>query len=57
MSRTLPELLTPAVAWTIDADKISSKSRNTPFDGWKVCGRAAGTIVDGVWRYRNGDIV
>lgn len=37
--------------WTIDAGAMRSRSRNTPFDGWKVRGRAETTIVDGVVRY------
>ncbi|HEX5716827.1 MAG TPA: dihydroorotase, partial [Thermoanaerobaculia bacterium] len=32
---------------TIRATAFRSKSRNTPFDGWKLRGRPAGTIVDG----------
>jgi dihydroorotase len=32
---------------TIRAAAFRSKSRNTPFDGWKLRGRPAGTIVDG----------
>src|SRR5215203_228460 len=32
---------------TIRAAAFRSKSRNTPFDGWKLRGRSAGTIVDG----------
>lgn len=38
--------------WTIDAERMCSKSRNTPFDGWTVRGRVAGTLVDGVWKHR-----
>lgn len=33
--------------WTIDADRFYSKSRNCPFQGWEVKGRAAWTIVAG----------
>ncbi len=33
---------------TVEADRFSSKSRNTPFDGWQLRGAAAGTIVGGV---------
>ena len=33
--------------WTIDADRFKSKSRNCPFHGWEVKGRAAWTIVGG----------
>ena len=45
-------LIDPEVEWTIDAGKMSSKSPNTPFDGWPVRGRAAMTIVGGDVRYR-----
>ncbi len=34
-------------AWTIDADDFAGKSRNTPFDGRAVKGRAIVTIVAG----------
>ena len=40
-------ILDPKAKWTIDASKFKSKSRNTPFDGWKVTGRAMATIVGG----------
>jgi len=33
--------------WVIDPAKFQSKSRNTPFAGWEVQGRAAATIVGG----------
>ncbi|MFQ5804990.1 MAG: dihydroorotase [Phycisphaerae bacterium] len=45
-------LIDPETAWTIDAEKLRSKSRNTPFDGWSVRGRAAMTLVGGEVRYR-----
>ncbi|HEY8468571.1 MAG TPA: dihydroorotase [Longimicrobiales bacterium] len=37
--------------WTVDPDRFLSKSRNTPFAGWKLVGQAALTIVGGriVW--------
>ncbi|HYN23199.1 MAG TPA: dihydroorotase, partial [Thermoanaerobaculia bacterium] len=34
---------------TIKAAAFRSKSRNTPFDGWKLRGRPAGTLVAGRW--------
>jgi dihydroorotase len=46
-------LIHPEQEWTIDAERFRSKSRNTPFDGWKVRGRAVMTIVDGTVRYQN----
>ena len=34
-------------AWKVDADKLLSKSKNSPFDGRPVQGRAIRTVVDG----------
>lgn len=45
-------LIDPAAEWTIDVERMRSKSRNCPFDGERVQGRAVGTIVDGQWRFR-----
>ncbi|MFO0783529.1 MAG: dihydroorotase [Phycisphaerales bacterium] len=42
-------LVDPAEEWTIDRQAFASLSRNTPFDGWKVRGRAVGTMVAGRW--------
>jgi dihydroorotase len=33
--------------WEVDPARFKSKSRNTPFAGWKVKGRITTTIVDG----------
>jgi dihydroorotase len=38
-------------AWTVDAGTFRSKSRNCPFDGWDLAGKAIMTIVDGEVRY------
>ena len=45
-------LIDPDLEWTVKADDFASASRNTPFDGWKLKGRAVRTIVDGktVWQ-------
>ncbi len=45
-------LIAPDLEWTVDAAGFASASRNTPFDGWKLKGRAVRTIVGGetVWR-------
>lgn len=37
--------------WTIDAARFRSKSRNCPFHGWKVRGKAVTTIVGGEIRH------
>jgi len=34
-------------SWEVDPTKFRSRSRNTPFAGWKVKGRAILTLVDG----------
>jgi dihydroorotase len=41
-------VIDPKAKWTIDKASFKSKSRNTPFDGHKVTGRAVATIVGGV---------
>lgn len=40
-------VIDPKAKWTIDAGQFKSKSRNTPFGGWQVSGRAVATIVGG----------
>jgi dihydroorotase len=40
-------VIDPAVEWTIDPSQFRSKSRNCPFAGWKVRGRAQTVIVSG----------
>src|SRR5213595_1952258 len=45
-------LIDPDLEWTPKIDNFESASRNSPFDGWKLKGRAVRTIVGGktVWR-------
>ncbi len=40
-------VIDPEAAWTIRAADFPGKSRNTPFEGWQVRGRAVMTIVGG----------
>lgn len=40
-------IIDPDATYTVDAKKLYSKSRNTPFDGWTLKGKAMYTIVDG----------
>lgn len=40
-------IIDPDMEWTIDKNAFKSKSRNTPFHGWKVKGKAVVTIVAG----------
>lgn len=45
-------LIDPEIEHTIDVTQSRSKSRNSPFDGWRVRGRAVCTIVGGEIRFR-----
>jgi dihydroorotase len=40
-------IIDPNLSWTIDPAQFKSKSRNCPFGGWQVKGRAIATIVGG----------
>jgi dihydroorotase len=42
----------PQLEWTYQAAKGRSKSRNSPFDGWKLKGAVIATIVGGKVVYR-----
>ena len=44
-------LIDPGLEWTVDREASFSRSRNTPFGGWQLKGRAVRTIVAGrtVW--------
>ena len=45
-------VIDPAREWTVHINQFQSASRNSPFDGWKLKGRAVRTIVRGktVWK-------
>jgi len=45
-------LIDPLKEWTVDSRNLKSKSRNTPFDGWRLMGRAVMTMVDGQIAYQ-----
>lgn len=47
----------PLREFTVDADEFESKSRNTPFHGCRVKGRAVHVIVNGELRLRNGNLI
>ncbi len=40
-------LIDPDLEWKVRTDQFQSLSRNSPFDGWKLKGRAVRTIVSG----------
>ena len=45
-------LIDPALEWTVRPETFASRSRNTPFGGWNLKGRAVRTVVAGktVWK-------
>ncbi|NIA21376.1 MAG: amidohydrolase family protein [Anaerolineaceae bacterium] len=45
-------IIDPALQWTIAPEKFESKSRNCPFSGWQVRGRAVATIVAGCIKHQ-----
>lgn len=44
-------IIDPDASWTYDVTQSASKSRNSPFHGWKLRGKAVRTIVNGVTRF------
>lgn len=40
-------IIDPEVEWVVDPSGFRSKSKNTPFEGWRLKGRAIHTIVGG----------
>ncbi len=48
-------IIDPKAKWTVDPESFYSKSRNTPFAGWKLEGRAIATLVGG--QVVHGDIL
>jgi dihydroorotase len=46
-------VLAPELPVTVEAARMRSKSKNTPFDGWTLRGGVAATIVGGRTVYRN----
>jgi dihydroorotase len=47
----------PAATWRVDAQKLASKSRNTPFAGRELRGRVIHTMYRGRFTIRNGEDV
>lgn len=37
----------PEKEWTVDINKLHSKSKNSPYDGWTLCGKPEYVIVNG----------
>ena len=40
-------VIDPAQVWSVDGSRLASKSRNSPWDGWKLTGKVRHTIYRG----------
>ena len=47
----------PRAEWIVDASQFASKSRNTPFNGWKLKGKVTHTIVAGKVIVKDGKLL
>jgi dihydroorotase len=48
-------VIDPHEQWVVDASRLASKSRNSPFEGWKLSGRVRHTVLEGVAVVLNGE--
>lgn len=44
-------IIDPELPWTVDTSLFQSKSRNCPYEGWPLVGRATHTIVGGELKF------
>lgn len=42
-------MIRPDIKWVVDLKQFRSRSRNSPFDGWKLTGRAVGIFNNGIF--------
>ncbi|MBN1572478.1 MAG: dihydroorotase [Deltaproteobacteria bacterium] len=50
-------VIDPDEEWVVDPEKLFSKSKNTPFSGWKMRGRVRLTMVKGKTVFKDGKIM
>ena len=43
----------PKAEWVVDSDNFISKGKNTPLEGTTLKGKVLGTLVNGIFAYRN----
>ncbi|MDH5765026.1 MAG: dihydroorotase [Gammaproteobacteria bacterium] len=46
-------IIDPAVEWTMDAEKLTSRGKNTAFHGWNFNGKVSHTLINGKIIYKN----
>jgi len=47
----------PKADWVVDENKFFSKGRNSPYIGMKLTGKVTHTIVDGVVKFEEGEVI
>jgi dihydroorotase len=48
-------VIDPAHSWSVDGTRLASKSRNSPWDGWKLTGKVRHTIYRGTPTVRDNE--
>ncbi|MGZ4796671.1 MAG: dihydroorotase [Acidimicrobiia bacterium] len=48
-------VIDPAATWVVEPDRLASRSRNTPWAGWKLTGRVRHTLLRGEPMVRDGE--
>jgi len=48
-------VIDPGAQWVVEGDALASRSRNTPWEGWKLTGKVRHTILGGVPTVRDGE--
>ena len=48
-------VIDPADTWSVDAARLASKSRNSPWEGWKLTGKVRHTLYRGYPTVRDGE--
>lgn len=49
-------VIDPDIVWQVEADRLASRSRNTPFGGRKLLGRVVHTMLRGRITVRDGEV-
>jgi len=49
-------VIDPAHQWVVEGNRLASRSRNTPWEGWKLTGKVRHTIYSGVPTVRDFDV-
>ena len=42
--------------WTVNPDQFFTRGKACPFDGWELTGKVMGTMVNGEWVYKDGEV-